>query len=96
MRNIKVAFGKTALGPFENISKPFTDFLSEGPTVLKKDNYWLIYYDNYGAKNYQAVKTYDFKKFENVSSQIQLPEGHKHGTIVKVSKKTLKNLIEKK
>ncbi|MBD0725165.1 arabinosidase [Flavobacterium sp. L1I52] len=96
MRNIKVAFGKTALGPFENISKPFTDFLSEGPTVLKKDNYWLIYYDNYGAKNYQAVKTYDFKNFENVSSQIQLPEGHKHGTITTISKKKLKALIERK
>ena len=63
---------------------------------MKKDNYWLIYYDNYGAKNYQAVKTYDFKNFENVSSQIQLPEGHKHGTITTISKKKLKALIERK
>jgi predicted GH43/DUF377 family glycosyl hydrolase len=96
MRNIKVAFGKTPLGPFENISAPLTDYLSEGPTVLKKDNDWLIYYDNYGAKNYQAIRTSDFKNFENVSSKIQLPEGHKHGTITTISKKKLKKLIEKK
>ena len=96
MRNIKVAFAKTAFGPFENISEPFTDHLSEGPTVLHKDNYWLIYFDNYGAKNYKAVKTFDFKKFEDVSSQIQLPEGHKHGTITRISKKTLNHLIENK
>ena len=94
MRNIKVAFAKTPLGPFENISEPFTAYLSEGPTVLKKDNDWLIFYDNYGAKNYKAAKTSDFKKFEDVSSQIQLPEGHKHGTITTISKKTLKALIE--
>lgn len=96
MRNIKVAFGKTPLGPFENISEPLTAYLSEGPTVLKKDNDWLIYYDNYGAKNYQAIRTSDFKNFENVSSKIQLPEGHKHGTITTISKKKLKKLIEKK
>lgn len=96
MRNIKVAFGKTPLGPFENISKPFTAFLSEGPTVLKKDHNWLIYYDNYGAKNYKASRTSDFIHFEDISSEIKLPEGHKHGTITTISKKKLKNLIEKK
>ncbi len=94
MRNIKVAFGKTPLGPFENISDPFTDHLSEGPAIIHKDNYWLIYYDNYGAKNYKASKTYDFKTFKDVTSEIQLPEGHKHGTISRISKKTLKNLIQ--
>lgn len=95
-RNIKVAFGKSALGPFGKSSAPFTDFLSEGPTVLKKGNDWLIYYDNYGAKNYKAAKTSDFVHFEDVSTQIQLPEGHKHGTITKISNKVLKGLMEKK
>jgi hypothetical protein len=95
MRNIKVAFGKSPLGPFGKSSAPFTDFLSEGPTVLKKDTDWLIYYDNYGAKNYKASKTSDFKHFEDVSSKISLPEGHKHGTITTISQQILKGLIEK-
>ncbi|WP_418262450.1 glycoside hydrolase family 43 protein [Flavobacterium faecale] len=95
-RNIKVAFGKSPLGPFENISEPFTDYLSEGPTVLRKNKDWLIFYDNYGAKNYKAAKTSDFKTFEDVSNQITLPEGHKHGTITTISKKILRGLIEKR
>ncbi|MFV8341286.1 glycoside hydrolase family 43 protein [Flavobacterium sp. XS2P39] len=95
MRNIKVAFGKSPLGPFGKSSEPFTAYLSEGPTVLKKDNKWLIYYDNYGEKNYKASSTSDFMNFEDVSSKIKLPEGHKHGTIVTISKKVLKGLIEK-
>ena len=93
MRNIKVGFAKSPLGPFEGISAPLTDYLSEGPTVLNLGKDWLIYYDNYGAKNYQALRTSDFEHFENVSSKIQLPEGHKHGTITTISKKTLKGLL---
>jgi len=96
MRNIKVAFGKTPLGPFTKSSEPLTEYLSEGPTVVKVGKNWLLYYDNYGSKNYKALSTSDFVNFEDVSSQIQLPEGHKHGTITTISKKTLKKLIENK
>lgn len=94
-RNLKVAFGKTLLGPFSNISKPFTGFLSEGPTMLRQDGKYIIYYDNYGEKNYKAVSTPDFKNFKDISDKIQLPEGHKHGTITTVSNDVLKGLIEK-
>ena len=96
MRNIKVAFGKTPLGPFSKSSEPLTEYLSEGPTVAKVGESWLLYYDNYGSKNYKALSTSDFVNFEDVSSRIQLPEGHKHGTITTISKKTLKKLIENK
>jgi hypothetical protein len=96
MRNIKVAFGKSPLGPFEKPSKPLTEYLSEGPTVVKVGKNWLLYYDNYGSKNYKALSTTDFVHFEDVSSKISLPEGHKHGTITTISADVLKGLIEKK
>jgi len=95
MRNLKVAFAKSPLGSYKNVSAPFTDFLSEGPTVMKKDFDWLIYYDNYGQKNYKAVKTTDFKHFVDISSQIQLPEGHKHGTITTITPAILQGLKER-
>jgi predicted GH43/DUF377 family glycosyl hydrolase len=96
MRNIKVAFGKSPLGPFGKISEPLTEYLSEGPTVVKIDKNWLLYYDNYGSKNYKALSTSDFVHFDDVSSKISLPEGHKHGTITTISDEVLKGLIEKK
>jgi len=95
MRNLKVGFGKSPLGPFENISEPYTGFKSEGPTVVKIDGKWLIYYDNYGEKNYKALSTSDFKTFEDITAKIKLPEGHKHGTITSISEDVLKGLIEK-
>lgn len=91
-RNIKVSFGKSPLGPWSKSSKPFTAFKTEGPTVAKVGNDYLIYFDSYGDKKYGAVKTSDFKTFEDVSSQISLPVGHKHGTIFRVDKSIVEGL----
>lgn len=96
MRNLKIAFSKSPLGPFSTSSEPFSDFLSEGPTVLQQNGEWIIYFDNYGAKDYQAVRTSDFQEFENISDEIKLPDGHKHGTITTISRSILKGLLNKK
>lgn len=91
-RNLKVAFGKSALGPYSSPSEAFTGKLTEGPTVVKKGNDYLIYYDAYGEKRYAVQKTEDFKKFEDISSSASTPDGHKHGTIIKVDKKLIDQL----
>lgn len=93
-RNIKVAFSEKALGPYTNVSAPLTESFTEGPSVLKKDDYWLIYYDAYRKKTYDALKTSDFKTFTDVSKEVHIPEGHKHGTIFQVKKGLLKKLIK--
>jgi hypothetical protein len=91
-RNLKVAFGNTPLGPYDRQSLGFTGFLTEGPTVVKVGAKWLIYFDAYRDKRYSAVSTLDFDSFEDISEEISVPEGHKHGTIFKAGKKVLKNL----
>lgn len=88
-RNIRVAFSDTPLGPWRNITPPFTDKLTEGPTSLKLGDDWLIYFDSYGTKSYGAVRTRDFQSFTNVSSEMTFPEGLKHGTVFTDTKKDL-------
>lgn len=95
-RNLKVAFSDNVLGPFTNVSDSFTAKLTEGPTVVKKANDWLIYFDAYGDKKYAALKTNDFKSFTDISSEISIPEGHKHGTILQVDKRFIKKLKNNK
>ena len=95
-RNIRVAFGETPVGPYHDVSESFTGFKTEGPTVVKVGSDYLIYYDSYGDKKYGAAKTSDFKTFEDVSSQIALPVGHKHGTILKVNEKIVNALKNRK
>lgn len=91
-RNIKVAFADSPLGPYSPASAPFTPNFTEGPSVAKVKNGYLIYFDQYREKIYGAVRTSDFKSFTNVTSEVQVPTGHKHGTIVPVKKKTVKAL----
>lgn len=93
-RNIKVAFAEDPLGPYHDISESFTPFKSEGPGVAKVGEDYLIYFDEYGEKKYGAVKTKDFKTFTNISDQISLPEGHKHGTIFRVDQHIVDQLID--
>lgn len=93
-RDIKVASGNSPLGPWNNISKPFTGPYTEGPSVVKIKDSWLIYYDAYRGKTYDAQLTKDFIHFEEISKQVSIPEGHKHGTIVTVSKKFLSSLVK--
>ncbi|MDT0677567.1 glycoside hydrolase family 43 protein [Autumnicola musiva] len=94
-RNLRVAFGSDPLGPYRNISKPFTGFKTEGPTVIQQDGKYIIYYDHYGEKSFGAVETENFHQFTNISDKIELPEGHKHGTITRISGKVLDGLISK-
>lgn len=93
-RDIKVAFGSNALGPYTNVSKAFSDNFTEGPSVVKVKDKWLIYFDSYRKKVYEAVATKDFQTFENINNKISISVGHKHGTIVTVKKNVVKLLIK--
>jgi hypothetical protein len=93
-RNIKVAFANNPLGPYTKASEPFTPNFSEGPTVAKVGSNYLIYYDQYRDKIFGAMKTKDFKTFTDVTKEVSLPQGHKHGTIFEVKKKTVKKLLK--
>lgn len=93
-RDLKVAFSDNPLGPYKNVSKPFTESFTEGPSVLRKGDQWLIYYDAYRKKTYDVVATRDFITFENINHKIRVPEGHKHGTIITVKRKVLTQLLK--
>jgi Glycosyl hydrolases family 43 len=93
-RNLKVAFAKHALGPYTQASDPFTKSFTEGPSAIQAGNDWLIYYDAYQEKKYGAVKTNDFKHFADASGEISIPEGHKHGTIIKTNSAVLTALLK--
>ncbi|GAB3018281.1 glycoside hydrolase family 43 protein [Niabella terrae] len=94
-RNVKVAFGNSPMGPWKDISSPITEQFTEGPNTVKVGDQWLIYFDAYRKKTYEALSTRDFKSFESANNKISIPEGHKHGTLVPVKRKFLIDLLEK-
>lgn len=93
-RNLRVAFGPSPLGPWGDVSGPFTAKLTEGPTALKIGQDWLIYYDAYGTRTYGAVRTRDFKTFTDATGEMAFPPGLKHGTAFVATKKDLDYLFK--
>ncbi len=91
-RNLKIAFGKTPVGPWSEASEAFSGNFVEGPTVLKLGDAWYIFCDVYKEYRYGVYKTTDFINFEDVSSEFSIPKGHKHGTIFTASEEVLNNL----
>lgn len=91
-RNMKVAFATTPTGEYINPSTPFTGNFTEGPSVVKVGDEWLIYFDAYDKKSYDAVSTKDFKTFTDINDKISIPIGHKHGTIFKAPESVLNKL----
>ncbi len=92
VRALRVAKGESPLGPWSDVSDPFTAHLTEGPTIAKVGDRWLIYYDAYGAKQYGVAATSDFEHFDDVTQQASFPAGHKHGTIARITPKELEYL----
>jgi alpha-L-fucosidase len=93
-RNVRVAFGDTALGPWRDISTNLTAHLTEGPCALKLGDDWVIYYESYNAKHYTAMKTRDFRTFIDVTGEMTFPDGLKHGTAFKATRKDLDYLFK--
>ncbi len=92
-RNLRVAFAQHAAGPYGAASEPFTEAFCEGPSTILAGEDYYIYFDAYRKFIYGAVKTRDFKTFEDATSEIRIPRGHKHGTLCRVPASVVAPLI---
>lgn len=86
-KNLFVAVNDQVDGPYKTISdKAFTKNWVEGPSINQlQDNSFLVYMDSYKDHKYEAMRTFDFQKWENMSHKVMLPEGAKHGSVVSVT-----------
>jgi len=92
-KNLKVAFAKKLSGPYSKAGDPITGkFWAEGPTTLRKDNTWIVYFDKYTEHKYGAVSSSDLEHWADVSDKISLPKGIRHGSIFEISAEELDRL----
>ena len=75
-----------------SISEAISNHWVEGPTITKIGDEWMVYFDQYRAHKFGAVKSKDLKNWDNISDQIEFPDGIRHGTVFKVSKDVLDKL----
>lgn len=93
-KNLRLAFSDKLTGPYSAAGSPITGkYWAEGPTAIKKGKDWLVYFDKYRDHKYGAILSADLKTWKDVSDQISLPKGLRHGTILQIKKKELKKLL---
>jgi len=86
-KNIKIATSKKMNGDYGNASAPITgNYWAEGPTTLKVNGKWIVYFDKYRDHKYGAVESSDLVTWSDISTKISLPTGIRHGSIFKISK----------
>ena len=93
-KNLKLATSSLPAGPWKYDGKSFTEKWVEGPSILKLDKHYLVYYDEYTRHRYGASMTTDWKEWEFIGDQLKFPKGHRHGTILKVQRKIAEKLLK--
>jgi len=92
-KNLKLAFADSLDGPYSDASEKITgDYWAEGPTVAKINGEYYIYFDRYMDNHFGLIKSKDLKTWTDISDQLELPKGLRHGTILKISRKELDKL----
>ncbi|MBD3375548.1 family 43 glycosylhydrolase [candidate division KSB1 bacterium] len=92
-KNIRVAFGDHVTGPYSPPSDPITgDYWCEGPTAIKIDDTYYVYFDRYREDRFGAVRSDDLETWTDITEQLHFPQDARHGTIFRVSRDVLQKL----
>ena len=83
-KHLRVARAESYLGPFGPLGEPFTPDWVEGPTALRIGDDVIVYYDRYRDRQYGAQRSQDLQTWEDVSDELILPAGIRHGTALRV------------
>jgi hypothetical protein len=84
-KNIRLAYAERPEGPWTRPTTRITgDYWAEGPTALRVGDRWIVYFDRYREHRYGALASTDLKTWGDVTSQLVMPPGIRHGTAFRV------------
>ncbi len=92
-KHICVARSNRAEGPYGHASKPISPNWVEGPTALRVGSAWIVYFDQYTRGCYGAVRSTDLENWEDVSEQLTMPTGIRHGTAFVAPENIVRGLL---
>jgi hypothetical protein len=93
-KNIRVAVADGIFDGFKNVSKPLTGaYWAEGPSAVKINGRWVVYFDKYKLNRMGAVTSADLKHWQDISDQLYFPEGAQHGAVQKIDFNRISHLF---
>jgi hypothetical protein len=92
-KHILLVRAASPLGPFSPPSAPITGaYWAEGPTSIRIDGSWYVYFDKYQLHQFGVIRSRDLIHWEDISAQLKMPAGIRHGTIIRVPRTLADNL----
>jgi len=92
-KNIRIAYSKHLAKGYGPASSPITgNYWAEGPTTLRINGTWIVYFDKYTEHRYGAVQSADLKNWQDISEKISLPRGIRHGSVFRISRAEFNSL----
>lgn len=93
-KNLRVATSASATGPYSQPSVPITgQYWAEGPSAIKLDGTWFIYFDRYTERRYGLVTSPNLTDWKDESDKVRFPRDHRHGSVLRVSREILAGLL---
>lgn len=78
-----VAQGPSATGPFEIIAPRITgDYWAEGPTAVKVESTWRVYFDRYQEVCWGVAESDDGIHWQEASAKLTMVPDARHGMVV--------------
>jgi hypothetical protein len=78
-KRLHLASSRALCGPYTASYVPLSPDWVEGPSVLRVDGRWIVYYDEYTRGRYGAIASMDLHDWEIVSDRLSMPAGARHG-----------------
>jgi beta-xylosidase len=83
-KDIRLAFADKPTGPWSPATPAFSPDWVEGPTALKIEGEWFLYFDAYSRGRYEGIKSRDLISWESITDRLSFPPGVRHGTALVV------------
>lgn len=94
-KTLQLAYSDLLSGPYTGIGplKTYPPSWVEGPTAIKIGHDYVVYYDCYTRGCYGAIRSHDLNHWEDLSPQLCLPEGARHGSMLAVPSSVITCLL---
>jgi beta-xylosidase len=81
-KHLRMAYGPSPLA-FGEAGPALTPnhYWAEGPTAVKFNAEWLVYFDKYKLNEIGAIRSRDLEHWEDISHLVHFPEGAQHGSV---------------
>lgn len=86
-KRLHLTTGPSPRGPWAPLSDPLTASWTEGPSLLRLADGWLLYYDRYreGGIGMHALLTRNLTTWTRLDHQLAMPDRSKHGSFLSVT-----------